>query len=621
MAHFVLLWLLLSPLVLALAWVLLAGRGLQRVKYLGAAALTAFSGLLALLAANRPAGPLCLFSHPSAGAMCVLPEPSALRLCALLCLLLAALIAARSNTLTISPLQAAFLFASLSAGCLALVSEHFLLRYIALELAAIWFLIELFLAFQGEDAQMRRSISAFINLRVGDAGLLIAIFLMYSASGNFNIARSLEAAPQLNANNLALTAAGLLLATWVKMGAWPLNWWARTGERLHASLFTWFCRLLIPVLGGYLLYRSTVLIPAVSGLGGLLLLGASACALGSALIRIFQNSYRDTILANQSYTACLLLCLAGAGAGAQILPALASFLLARLVIDLLRHTEQRFIAQQCSQRTQWLLWARMLELLLFVPLVIHAAQSAPQGIWTFLLWSGFGLHFLLTAGKIDLYFLTQEGGGWAFRPEARAAGLVILSGGGAWILHHSTRLWMLGGHRIWQPQHVSQVAPLLPLMLAGMLSAGMILLGIKLAQKSPALAVFTGQTAGIINGLIAKKTAQGKVQDVFDQTPYLMRTYQRLMDFLYDRKDIFDQYPRLIRGYEKMIRFLYETVEHFTSVEIWRNLQNTLFALARRLQQLHTGKLRLNLVWVVLLLVLLVVLYLSGRLDVINSYG
>jgi hypothetical protein len=180
---------------------------------------------------------------------------------------------------------------------------------------------------------------------------------------------------------------------------------------------------------------------------------------------------------------------------------------------------------------------------------------------------------------------------------------------------------MLGGHRIWQPQHVSQVAPLLPLMLAGMLSAGMILLGIKLAQKSPALAVFTGQTAGIINGLIAKKTAQGKVQDVFDQTPYLMRTYQRLMDFLYDRKDIFDQYPRLIRGYEKMIRFLYETVEHFTSVEIWRNLQNTLFALARRLQQLHTGKLRLNLVWVVLLLVLLVVLYLSGRLDVINSYG
>jgi hypothetical protein len=600
MAHFTLFWLLISPLVIALSWMLLAGRGLQRVKYLGAAALIATGGLLALLAAETATAPkaLCLFTHPSAGAMCVLAEASSLRLSALLCLLLAALIAARVNTLALNPLQASFLFASLSAGCLALLAEHFLLRYIALELAAIWLLIELFLALQGDDAQMRSSISAFINLRVGDVGLLIAIFLMFSAGGSFIITDSLEAATQLDAGSQALAGTGLVLACWVKLGAWPLNGWARIGEGLHASLFSWFCRLLIPMLGGYLLYRSGVFIASIPGFGSVLLLAASVCALASALIRIFQTTYRDTILANQSYAACLLICLAGAGAGGQILPALAAFLIARLMIDLLRHTEQQFDAARRGRQTQWLLWARMLELMVFVPLVLHAAQNGPRGIWVFLLWIGFGLQFLLTAAKMDLYYLSLESGGQVLRPALRACGLVMLSAMGAWVLHHLSRLWLLSAHSAWQPLSIAQIIPWMPSMLGGVAAAGAILLGIKLAQNSPALAALARQAAVALSRLLSRDP---------------LKSVQV--------SDVFDQYPRLMRSFGQFAGFLYDRVEHFTSVEVWRNVQAALFSAARRLQQLHTGKLRLNLVWMVLLLALLVVLYLWGRLDVIKAYG
>ncbi len=110
-------------------------------------------------------------------------------------------------------------------------------------------------------------------------------------------------------------------------------------------------------------------------------------------------------------------------------------------------------------------------------------------------------------------------------------------------------------------------------------------------------------------------------QDVLNQTPLLVRVYRKGMRFLGEREDIFDQYPRLIRMFSKMTRFLYERVEQFTSVDIWRKLQESVIHLARRLQEMHTGKLRLNLIWVVVVLVILVVLYLSGRLDVIYAHG
>ena len=67
MVNFVLLWLLISPLALAGGWLALAGRGLQRIKYLGAALLIGLSGLLALLVVYlpQPLEPLCLSHIPA----------------------------------------------------------------------------------------------------------------------------------------------------------------------------------------------------------------------------------------------------------------------------------------------------------------------------------------------------------------------------------------------------------------------------------------------------------------------------------------------------------------------------------------------------------------------------
>lgn len=623
MVNLVLLWLLISPLALAEGWLALAGRGLQRIKYLGAALLIGLSGLLALLVVHlpQPPEPLCLFTHPSAGEMCVRVDASSLKLIALLNLMMAILIGSRMHTLAITPVQASFLFASLSAGNMALLSEHFLLRYIALELAAIWFLIELFLAFKGEESQIRQSISAFINLRVGDAGLLIAIFLMLSASGSFIIMRSLEGALGLRADHLAITISGLVLAVWVKLGIWPLNWWARIGGHLHATLFTWFCRLLIPVLGGYLLYRSAVLIAAAPDLANLIAILACLSALLSTLIRIFHSAYRDTILANQSFASCLLLGLAATGRGDQILPALISFLAARLLIDMLRHTEVEFNAQQKSIRTMWLLGARMLELILFIPLIFHIASGFNQGVWIWLLWMGLGVQMLLNAGKLDIFFMTKGKGKQPVKAVLQTSGMIGLAALGALTLHHLSRIWTDQDHSLWPMNIFNQSPQAYGMVLSSFLCAGILLWLVKYLQKSPALKALLHQTAETVEKMLPKHMQAVSRQDVLNQTPLLVRVYRKGMRFLGEREDIFDQYPRLIRMFSKMTRFLYERVEQFTSVDIWRKLQESVIHLARRLQEMHTGKLRLNLIWVVVVLVILVVLYLSGRLDVIYAHG
>lgn len=623
MRNALLLWLLISPLALAGFWLLMAGRGYLKIKYLGAAALLACNGILALLATRSasPTDALCLFSHPSAGEMCVLMDTSSMKLIALLYLSMSILIATRVNSLAISPIQASFLFASLSAGSLALMAEHFLLRYIALELAAIWFLIELFLAFQGEEMQIRRSISAFINLRVGDSGLLIAIFLMLSASGSFIIMRSLKGALALSHDHLAITIFGLVLAVWVKLGTWPLNWWSRIGAHLHASLFTWFCRLLIPVMGGYLLYRSAALIMALPSIARLVFILASVCALTSAVIRIFQKAYRDTILANQSYASCLLLGLAATDNDNQLLPAMISFLVVRILIDLLRHTEEEFDAQIENRRIMGLLAVRMLELLLFMPLIFIISAPDKSIVWLLMLWTGFGLQALLTGGKMDMYFFARSDNTRPIKAILQTGGLICASAAGAFFLHQTALLWMQSDHQLWPIQFHNQTWHTCIVMIIGIFLATLLLTAVRYAQKSPALKSLAYQTSQAIIKLIPQHTETGGARDYLDQTPVLVRAYRRVMRFLQESDDIFDQYPRLISAFERMVQFIYDRVEQFTSVDIWQNLQETLFNLARRLQNLHTGKVRMNLLWVIALLVIMVVLYLSGHLDVINALG
>jgi len=82
-----------------------------------------------------------------------------------------------------------------------------------------------------------------------------------------------------------MVGTGLLLAVWIKVGAWPAHRWPGASRGTAPTLRTWLYGLAVPNLGLYLLYRTTPLVglhgplaTAVIGAGtlGLVVLFVSA---------------------------------------------------------------------------------------------------------------------------------------------------------------------------------------------------------------------------------------------------------------------------------------------------------------------------------------------------------
>jgi NADH:ubiquinone oxidoreductase subunit 5 (subunit L)/multisubunit Na+/H+ antiporter MnhA subunit len=141
----------------------------------------------------------------------------------------------------------------------ALLADHFLLRYVALEIAALC----IFLAPLAERPTPAVDPSArggYLLLRLGDAGLLAAILILWHTSGTLNIDPALEAGKTLAPAQLIWTTAGLVLAVWVKLGGWPFHRWSQTGQQLSLASQAWLYATIVPNLGLYLLYRVTPLL-------------------------------------------------------------------------------------------------------------------------------------------------------------------------------------------------------------------------------------------------------------------------------------------------------------------------------------------------------------------------
>ena len=191
------------------------------------------------------------------------------------------LLGAASSDARSAPLRWATVLLALGAANIAFLTDHFLARYVALEMVALCValapLIEV-----GDSAGARLGWSAYLLLRVGDAGLLIAILLLSDASGTLYIAPALAAAEALDGARVGWVAAGFLLAAWVKMGGWPFHLWSQTGRALSLATQTWLYAILLPNLGTYLLYRVAPLLVLVESLRtAALWLGVGGAALAA----------------------------------------------------------------------------------------------------------------------------------------------------------------------------------------------------------------------------------------------------------------------------------------------------------------------------------------------------
>jgi formate hydrogenlyase subunit 3/multisubunit Na+/H+ antiporter MnhD subunit len=180
---------------------------------------------------------------------------------------------------------------SVGAAQVAYLTEHFLARYVALEVVALCValapLAELSGTADGPDADGhggRLARLVYLVLRLGDVGLLVAVLMLWSAGGTLDIASALEAGQALDPARLNWVVAGFLLAVWVKVGGWPVHLWQQVGRRLTGFSQSWLYATVMPNLGLYLLYRVTPLLVRAGPLkGAAYWVGAAGAALAAIL--------------------------------------------------------------------------------------------------------------------------------------------------------------------------------------------------------------------------------------------------------------------------------------------------------------------------------------------------
>lgn len=208
----------------------------------------------------------------------------------------------------------------LGAANVAFLSGNFLGRYVALELVALAVAAAPLLE-RAEAEGPRITRAVYVLLRLGDAGLMMAIFLLWRLSGTLAIDDALAGGLGADPSIMRWVVGGLALASWVKMGAWPFQAWIEASEPLSPFVRAWTFATVLPNLGLYLLYRVT---PLLAGrvlmsqwLGWAAWAAALVAGLG-ALVLLRGGAWRRSVVYLGAVQAGLALMVAAAGEGAVV---------------------------------------------------------------------------------------------------------------------------------------------------------------------------------------------------------------------------------------------------------------------------------------------------------------
>jgi len=218
---------------------------------------------------------------------------------------------------------------ALGAANLALVAGDFMGRYVALEVVGVCVaaahLVPLGGGAVGESGS-RAARQTYMILRFGDAGLLMAILLLWRLTGTLAIGEALDAATSTAAGMpggsaataMAWSAVGLALAAWVKAGAWPMQVWVESAHGLSPLARSWLVASVMPNLALYLLSRVSPLLAAVPLVAPILravgVIGAYVGGAG-ALVLARSGRWRRSLVYLGAVQGALAMTLAAAGEG------------------------------------------------------------------------------------------------------------------------------------------------------------------------------------------------------------------------------------------------------------------------------------------------------------------
>jgi len=238
-------------------------------------------------------------------------------------------------------LSGVVMLVALGATNVAFLAGHFLARYVALEVVALCIAVALPVEMRGPRG-IRLGWGTYLLLRLGDAGLLTGILILMDASGTLSIGPALEHALSsiegvggaLTATRLGLVVAGFVLAVWIKVGGWPFHVWSKYGRRLTLASHAWLYAAVMPNLGMYLLYRTTPLLALTGPLQtAALWLGAGGAAL-AALVALTQADLRTALAHLGAVLGGLVLFVAASGVKSAVWMCLLAMTPLRLLLFL-----------------------------------------------------------------------------------------------------------------------------------------------------------------------------------------------------------------------------------------------------------------------------------------------
>ena len=542
------------------------------------------------------------------------------------------------------PLSAAVTLLALAATNVAFLTDHFLARYIALEIVALC--IALVLLVEVRNSAGRLAWRGYLLLRLGDAGMLTAILILMEASGTLSIGPALElalsstegAGGTLDGARLGLVVAGFILAVWIKLGIWPFHLWIQPGRRLRLASHAWLYATVMPNLGLYLLYRITPLLALAGPLQtAALWLGAGGAAL-AALIALTQANVRRALVYVGAAQGGLALFVAASGVKPAVWLGLLALTPLRLVLFLAADAAQssdspsRRGAATCffalgglalaafGLLTTW--WAREAGAPLDALLVAEAAVAL-TGVWT----ASTAWRLSRPVEARNQVFRKKPGffGGaavhWTQWMTVGLLGIGVLAGGLAFgpLTQH-----LAAASRMTLP-----AIPTLPALLRYAATAPALLVVLALV-----LAVWRFRRYSGLSPLVSAQPAE----EVYDLEEGLARAAQvlhavveigiaeqivalavravvdgaRITHNVVEHKGLEGLLHRSVRAAVDGASATYRIVEHEGLEGFLRRSVRAVLALGRGLQRWHTGRLRRNLLWVAVslaLVVLTLVLY------------
>ncbi len=226
---------------------------------------------------------------------------------------------------------------------IALTVSHFIVRYVAIELASLCSVLLIVLN-GASPPRPRALVRTYLLLRVGDVALLASILVLALQSGTYQIIGAIAGAEHAPPTLRIVLILSGTLAAWVKLGLPPTHGWLVQSETLAPPE-----RLLVrcaglPLLGGYYLARIRPLTSSLARGAPVGLLGVAAC-----IWLIFAARRWSTKVTPSTWSLLLHGCLAPIASWAGLSSLyMISFVPARVVIALV--TER-------SGASTWAKWA------------------------------------------------------------------------------------------------------------------------------------------------------------------------------------------------------------------------------------------------------------------------